>query len=355
MDKPMEILSHFVTEPKIVVLRDGHINDTYLTLPHKYIIQRINTRVFTNFDKLMDNIFSVTEFLKKKIVKEGGDPERETLTFVKTKDGKNYYTTDDGEVYRAYIYVDDAFSINRVTEPKQLFYTGKAFGKFQNMLSDYPAETLFDVIPDFHNTRKRYNDLKQAIKEDRAGRADSIKEDIEFALSQESYIDIVTNALKDGTLPSRVTHNDTKINNVLFDRDTKEGVCVIDLDTVMSGSMLFDFGDALRIGASTADEDETDLSKVWFDLTCFKQFAKGYLSQCRDILTKSERDLLAFSAKLMTYECGIRFLTDYLNGDVYFKIHREGHNLDRARNQFKLVKDIENKMEEMKNIINNIK
>ena len=349
------ILDQFVSECRIAPYGDGHINDTYLTSSKQFILQKINTNIFKDYERLMGNIDGVTSFLKEKIVAAGGNPERETLTVVKTKDGKNFYKTEDGDVYRMYIYITDSVSVTNVTDPEQLYHAGKAFGKFQYMLADYPAAELFEVIPDFHNTRTRFEALKEAINNDIAGRKHLVEKEIEFALSQEYYIDTVVDGLASGELPLRVTHNDTKINNVLFDKDSNEGVCVIDLDTVMPGSLLYDFGDALRAGATTGAEDETDLSKVWFDIYAFKNFAKGFLEYTNESMTEREAELLPLSAKLLTYECGIRFLTDYLNGDTYFKIHREHHNLDRARNQFKLVQDMENKEAEMKSIIAQIR
>ena len=219
------------------------------------------------------------------------------------------------------------------------------------LLDDYPAKTLFETIVNFHNTPSRVNDLKEAIKNDKAGRAASVQKEIDFALDCAEFASVVTDGLSDGSIPLRVTHNDTKINNILFDEKTGEAICVIDLDTVMPGSALYDFGDALRMGASTGAEDEVDLDLVNFDCESFKSFAKGYLSEMKDKLCQREIELLPFSAKLLTYECGIRFLTDYLNGDTYFKIHREHHNLDRARNQFKLVYDIAKKENELSEII----
>lgn len=353
-DNLAEILKQFVSDSIINPYGDGHINDTYLTSSENFILQKINTGIFNDPDKLMENIVNVTGFLKKKISEKGGDPKRETLTVIKTKDGKNYYRTENGNSYRLYIYIDNSYSVSVAENPFQLYNAGKAFGRFQSMLNDYPASTLYEVIPNFHNTRMRFNDFLKAVENDTAKRASLCKDEIDFVLSGKDCIDIITDGIKNGDIPLRVTHNDTKINNVLFDKSNNDGLCVIDLDTVMPGSMLFDFGDALRSGAATAAEDEKDLSKVWFDLYAFKNFAKGYLEETAPILTKREIELLPMSAKILTYECGMRFLTDYLNGDTYFKVHREGHNLDRARTQFKLVKDIENKYEEMQNIIKNI-
>lgn len=349
------ILDQFVSDCRIAPYGDGHINDTYLTSSKQFILQKVNTNIFKDYEKLMGNIEGVTSFLKEKIIAAGGDPERETLTVIKTKDGKNFYKTEEGDVYRLYVFIKDSVSRTVVTDPVQLYHAGKAFGKFQYMLADYPAGELFEVIPNFHNTRKRFEALKEAIENDIAGRKHLVEKEIEFALSQEYYIDTVVDGLASGEIPLRVTHNDTKINNVLFDKDTEEGVCVIDLDTVMPGSLLYDFGDALRAGATTGAEDETDLSKVWFDIYAFKNFAKGFLEYTNESMTEREAELLPLSGKLLTYECGIRFLTDYLNGDTYFKIHREHHNLDRARNQFKLVQDMEKKEAEMKSIIAQIR
>ena len=348
-----EILKQFAVKAKVEPYGNGHINDTYCSAYPRYILQRINTGIFKNPDELMENIENVTAFLRKKIVENGGNPERETLTVIKTVDGKNCYKFDENNVFRMYLFVEDSKSIESSKTPEDLYEAGVGFGRFQRMLSDYPADTLHESIKDFHHTPKRVEALKQAIVENKAGRAESVKAEIEFALEQSVWADKVINGIGDGLIPLRVTHNDTKINNILFDQKTGKAVCVIDLDTVMPGSMLYDFGDALRMGGSTGAEDETDLDKVWFDETAFEAFAKGYLSEMKDDLTEAELELLPFSVKLLTYECGIRFLTDYLNGDTYFKIHRPKHNLDRARNQFKLVADIAGKEERLREIVAN--
>lgn len=319
---------------------NGHINDTYRVEGSKYILQRINTSIFKNPDELMTNIENVTAFLRKKIAAAGGDPERETLTFVPTVTGENLYKPDDSSAFRVYKFITGTKTIEDSKNPDDLYAAGVGFGHFQKMLADYPAETLFETIKDFHNTPKRVEALKEAIRNDVAGRAESVKAEIDFALENAAWADAVVKGIEDGTIPLRVTHNDTKINNILFDEETGKALCVIDLDTVMPGSALYDFGDALRMGGSTAAEDETDLDKVWFNETAYEAFAKGFLSELKDSLTPREIELLPLSVKLMTYECGIRFLTDHLNGDTYFKIHRPNHNLDRARNQFKLVADI---------------
>ncbi len=348
---PNEILSKFNISSEIKEFGNGHINDTYCTESPKYILQRINTEIFKKPEELMANIENVTSFLKKKIQDNSGNPERETLTVIKTADGKNYYKYNDNNAFRVYKFIDDTKTIEFNASLTELESFGKAFGRFQKMLDEYPVENLYETIKDFHNTPERVAALKKAIKDDACKRVSSVKEEIEFALEGEKYADTVIKAIESKNVPVRVSHNDTKINNVLFDMKTNEAVCVIDLDTVMPGSMLYDFGDALRVAGSTASEDETELDKVMFRKDAFESFALGYLSEMKNFLTETEIELLPFSVKLMTYECGIRFLTDYINGDTYFKIHRENHNLDRARNQFKLVREISQIEDELKKII----
>ena len=338
-----EILGHFDIGAVTESYGNGHINDTFLVTMPRYILQRINTSIFRNPEELMENIENVTGFLREKLREAGEDFERGTLQVVPAKDGGSFYNVDDDIVFRVYRFVVGTKSFENRKTPKDLYEAGVGFGHFQKLLADFPVEKLHETIQDFHHTPKRIEALREAIRQDRAGRAGSVQREIDFALENASWADCVVKGMEAGRIPVRVTHNDTKINNILFDRDTGKAVCVIDLDTVMPGSMLYDFGDALRIGGSSAAEDETDLDKVWFEEGAFEAFAKGYLSEMRETLTEAEMALLPLSVKLMTYECGIRFLTDYLNGDTYFKIHREHHNLDRARNQFKLVADIGNK------------
>ncbi len=355
MSVKMEVLNkQFNLKNDVNEYGNGHINDTYLANRSQYIIQRINTNIFKNPYELMMNIERVTDFLRDKIVQDGGNPERETMTIIKTKDGNNYYEDEDGNCFRVYKFVEGSLPIETPQNTNDLYEAAKGFAKFQKRLADFPADTLHETIKDFHNTPVRFETLKNAIKDDVAGRAAEVESEIEFALAQEEWISAVVNGLADGTIPLRVTHNDTKINNILFDAATRKSLCVIDLDTVMPGSMLYDFGDALRVGAATAAEDEAALDKVTFDLEAFEAFAKGYAEEMSGELTDREIELLPLSAKLLTYECGIRFLTDYLQGDTYFKIHRPKHNLDRARAQFKLVMDIESKMEQMVEIINKL-
>lgn len=347
-----EICSHFDVYTEITNHGNGHINDTYLceTDPG-FILQRINTDVFKNPYELMENIANVTEHLRKRISESGGNPDRGTLALIKTRDGENFYKADDKNYFRMYNYLENTETIEIPEHPERMYKTGKAFGKFQRMLDDFEASKLYETIVDFHNTPVRVEQLRAAIANNASGKLDSVKAEVAFALKYAKYADYIVKEIENGTVPVRVTHNDTKLNNVLFDKNTGEGICVIDLDTVMPGSVLYDFGDALRFGASTAAEDETDLSKVEFDLEMFEAFAKGFLEETASCLTQKEKELLPISALLLTYECGTRFLADHINGDVYFKIHRENHNLDRARTQFKLVADIESKLDNMTEII----
>ena len=349
-----DVVKEFAVSPHVERYGNGHINDTYLVTQDRYILQRINTNIFKDPYGLMENIENVTVFLREKIVMMDGDPERETLSVIPTIHGESCYKYDENNYFRMYKFVENTVAIENDKTYETLYQAGRGFGRFQKMLDDFPVEKLHETIKDFHHTPKRVEALKTAIAQDAAGRAADVQEEIRFALDHADFTHAVVNGLEEGTIPLRVTHNDTKINNILFDENTLEAVCVIDLDTVMPGSALYDFGDALRIGGSTGAEDEVDLDKVSFDLEAFRAFAKGYCGEMGEKLTPREVELLPLSAKLMTYECGIRFLTDYLNGDTYFKIHRPGHNLDRARNQFKLVADMDAKQEAMKEIIQEV-
>ena len=337
---------------------NGHINDTYIVataLPgggvRRYVLQRINHNVFKSPEDVMQNIRRVTQHLRRKVIERGGDPEREIMNLVPTRDESFLYKSESGEYWRSYLYVEGARTYNAVEEPRHFFGAGEAFGRFQSLLSDFPAETLIETIPKFHDTPSRLKDLVSAVERDAANRAKDVKQEIEFALERAGDAPVVVDLLAQGEIPLRVTHNDTKLNNVLIDEVTGQGICVLDLDTVMPGSTLYDFGDAIRFGASTAAEDERDLSKVGIDLDLYRQFTRGYLSTASDFLTERELELLPFSAKLLAYELGMRFLTDHLNGDVYFRIHRPNHNLDRARAQFRLAESIEQHMDEMLRIV----
>ena len=337
---------------------NGHINDTFLVSPQskdsdskRYILQRINIIVFKNPDKLMENIKNVTGFLHEDILKNGGNPDRETLTVLPDKQGESMVKDSEGGCWRLYLFIERSMSYDTVDNPIVFHNAGAAFGRFMKRLAEYPAETLYETIPRFHDTKKRLADLQQAVKEDKVCRVKDVKREIDFFMNHKEECSILTDLLKKGELPLRVTHNDTKLNNVLFDKISGQGICVIDLDTVMPGLSLYDFGDSIRFGANTAVEDEIDLSKVSLSLDLFREYTTGYLAETSDVLTPLERELLPMGAKLMTLECGMRFLTDYLSGDVYFKTHRTGHNLDRARTQFKLVADMEQKWDTMKKIV----
>ncbi|HOD02759.1 MAG: N-acetylhexosamine 1-kinase [Firmicutes bacterium ADurb.Bin300] len=343
-------------------VNNGHINDTFvIEFENKFgeinsfLLQKINVSVFKNPDELMKNILGVTDFLKKKIIKSGGDPDRECLTVIKTKDGQPFFYDERFGHWRCYNYISDSYSIDFISSPEVFMNAAKAFGKFQKMLSDYPIDTLYDTIPNFHNTSSRYADFINAVEQNLSGRLDTCLPEVEFAKARKADADVLVNLLNKGKLPLRVTHNDTKLNNVMFDKASGESICIVDLDTVMPGLSLYDFGDSIRFGANTAAEDERDLSKVSLDLELFELYVRGYLSQAGDSLTEREINYLPFSAKLMTYECGMRFLTDYINGDKYFRVHFPDHNLVRCRTQFALVADIEQKLEKMKRIIENAK
>lgn len=306
-------------------LGNGHINDTYcITCRHgRFVLQRINHHIFQDPVALMDNVVRVTTHL--------GSPR-----LIRTTDGRPYYRDGTGNFWRMYSFIENARTFDTVESPRQAFEAAKAFGRFQQSLADLPAPRLHETIPDFHHTPKRFAALQQAIAADAQNRAQSAAAEIEFARRHES----MTGTLINGQLPERITHNDTKFNNVLFEDATGAAVCVIDLDTVMPGLVLYDFGDMVRSATSPAAEDERDLTKVRMHWQMFEALARGYLEAAGSFLTKVERHLLAFSGKLITFEVGIRFLTDYLNGDTYFKVHRSGQNLDRCRTQFKLVESI---------------
>ncbi len=336
----------------------GHINDTFViefvdvnNKCTKYLLQKINTNVFKNPDELMQNVIGVTEFLKEKIKTNGGDTQRETLTVFKTKDGKNYYTSEDGGTWRIYNFIDDTYSLNEINNPSEFRDAAYSFGTFQKMLADYPIDTLFDTIPNFHNTASRFNDFKTAVSENISGRKDEVSDEIRFVLDRADDCKVLVNLIENNKIPVRVTHNDTKINNILFDKNTKKGICIVDLDTVMPGLSLYDFGDSIRSGATTAAEDEKDIEKVKIDLELYKAYVDGYLKAAGSSLTENEIKYLTFSAKLLTLECGMRFLSDYLNGDTYFKTNYPEHNLVRTRTQFKLVKEIEEHFDEMEKIV----
>lgn len=355
-----EIASKFQMEgevAEIIPFGSGHINDTFRITcslegggSKKYILQKMNDSIFKNPKQLMENVMNVTAFLRKKIIAANGDPDRETLNVIPTKDGENYLDCGD-ECWRMYIFIENAFCYDEVKTKEDFYYSAVAFGNFQRMLSDYPAETLHETIVNFHNTVSRFADFKKAVEEDACGRAKEVEAEIKFIMEREQVAHIICDALEEKRIPLRVTHNDTKLNNVMIDEKTGKGLCVIDLDTVMPGSALYDFGDSIRFGASTGAEDEPDLDRVSLDLELFEAYTKGFLEGCAGSLTEEETRLFPSGAKVITFEQGMRFLGDYLQGDIYYKTHRPGQNLDRARTQLKLVADMEKKWEEMERIV----
>ena len=325
----------------------GHINVTYLVVTatgHRYILQKINHHIFRNVPALMENISSVTNYLRKQM-----DDPRRVLTVVNTNDGSAYYF--DGEGYwRLYEFVEGSICLQQPETPEDFYQSAVAFGEFQQQLNNFPADTLHETIPNFHNTVDRYRIFHEVLTADPMGRAKDVQAEIDFVLAREQEAGTLVRLLGEGKLPLRVTHNDTKLNNVMLDDQTRTPLCVIDLDTVMPGLSAYDFGDSIRFGAATAAEDEKDLSKMEMSLDLFRIFTRGFLKACPG-LTDLEKEMLPMGAKLMTLECGVRFLTDYIDGDHYFSVHREGHNLDRCRTQFKLVADMESKWDRMAQIV----
>lgn len=347
----VEILQHFSLASPPISCRPygaGHINKTYLVETEqgaRYILQKINQNVFRNVEGLMENLRAVTGYLRERV-----QNPREVLQLVDTTEGQACYRAPDGGVWRVFVFTENTICLETIQSPEEFRESAVAFGRFQQLLTDFPAHTLVQTIPNFHNTPDRYRIFKEVLAADPMGRAKNVTEEIAFALAREEEAGTLIRLQEAGELPLRVTHNDTKLNNVLLDADTKKALCVIDLDTVMPGLAAYDFGDSVRFGASSAAEDEQDLSKVHFLPDLYRVFAEGFLEACPG-LTEMERQTLPLGAKLMTLENGVRFLTDYLDGDHYFAIHRPGQNLDRARTQFKLVADMERQWDIMQTVI----
>lgn len=335
--------------PRAARYGEGHINDTFLVEggAKRFILQRVSSAAFKEPDKLMENIVNVTDYLGREIERQGGNPSRETLTVVRTRQGGSSFTDSQGGVWRLFPFVEGTVCYQAAETPELFAASGRAFGRFQRLLRDFPAHTLHDTIPHFHDTEDRLRKFKEAVAADPLGRAADCQEDIAFVLAREKDCSTALQAQREGVLPLRVTHNDTKLNNVLMDARTGQALCVIDLDTVMPGLSINDFGDSIRFGANHNAEDEPDLSKVKFDLDLFSVYTAAFLEEAGQALTEAEVRYLPWGAKLMTLECGTRFLTDHLEGDGYFHISRPGQNLDRARTQFKLVSDMEAVWEEM--------
>ena len=336
---------------------EGHINQTLFVqvstpgAPKRYILQRINTNTFRDPDRLMENICGVTEFLRGKIQQNGGDPARETLHVCPTREGKPYYRASNGECWRVYDFVEDTICLQSVRSAADFCESAAAFGRFQRLLADYPVQKLYETIPHFHDTPKRLADFEAAVQQDPLGRAEGVRKEIDFVLARRADCRYMTDLLAAGQLPLRVTHNDTKLNNVLLDKTTGKGICVIDLDTVMPGLVANDFGDCIRFGANDCAEDEPDTRKVHFSLPLYEAYTRSFLEVVGDALTPLERQTLPWGARLMTLECGMRFLADYLEGDHYFHIQRPAQNLDRARTQFKLVADMETCWQELQRAV----
>ena len=347
-----EIAARFAVNGRVAYCErygNGHINETYLVETDggaRYILQKINDTVFQNVPALMENVSAVTRYLRART-----DDPRRAMHLVQTTEGADYLRDEAGGWWRMYDFIENSICLQAAETDEDFYQSAVAFGEFQRELSEFPAHTLHETIAKFHDTRNRYVQFREALNADPLGRAASVQTEIEFALAREKNAGELMRLLEEGELPLRVTHNDTKLNNVLLDRETRKPLCVIDLVTVMPGLAAFDFCDSIRFGASTAAEDETDLGKVEMSLELFETYARGFLEACGSALSPLEKATLPLGAKLMTLECGVRFLTDYLSGDTYFRIHRPNHNIDRCRTQFKLVSDMEKKQNEMRAVI----
>ncbi len=356
LEHASEALGHFKIEGTVngcAPYGNGHINSTYIVSCAgtkgngiRYILQAINQNAFKNPDEITSNISKVTAFLK-----ENSNSDRSVMELLPTVDGGYAYRDGDNNYWRMYSFVENSICIDRPDCTEDFKQCAIAFGRFQRSLNDFPADELYETITDFHNTPKRYENFLRAVEQDVCSRAAGVEKEIEFVKQRAEFYYTLYNAYDEGKLPLRVTHNDTKSNNVLLDKDTHKALCVIDLDTIMPGFSVNDFGDAIRFGASTAAEDEKDLDKVKFDLAMFDAYTDGFLEGCGGLLTDSEIMLLPEGSKMMTVECGMRFLTDYLSGDTYFKTTYPEQNLDRCRTQFKLVSEMEANWQAMKNTV----
>ncbi|MGQ9470094.1 MAG: phosphotransferase enzyme family protein [Candidatus Aminicenantales bacterium] len=360
----IEVLAYFdpaTSLDKYEPIGQGHINATYLVEVtggegrKKYTFQRINTFVFQQPELMMANWEKITHHQREKLSEEAGHKgKRQSLCLLLGKDGRSFYRSAKNEYWRAYHYIDRCHTVEVAKNPEQAYEAGKAFGLFQKMVADLNPADIFETIPYFHHTPRRFERFLQALKIANPGRKKRAERAINFALARETVVNVVTAGMASGRLPVRVTHNDTKINNVLFDDETEKGVCVIDLDTTMPGSPLYDFGDLVRTATCQAAEDEVDLGRVKLDLEFFRAVAEGYLSQTADLLMPAEKELLFLAGKLITFTIGLRFLTDYLEGDVYFKISRPEHNLERALTQFQLLSSMEEQEKEMQRVLSSL-
>jgi len=357
------IVKHFCICGELTEIKPllrGHINDTYVLAAKKnkhivrYILQRINHTVFKDPPSVMKNIIRVTEHIQSRMQKIDPLLASRQLTVIGTIDNTCFHKDTDGNFWRVYNFIEDAVAYDTVDSPDLAYEAALMFGWFQKMLIDLPAPALHESICDFHNTPMRLKTFQHVLKEDTCNRAKNAKPEIKYLLDNASICDVLLNLAGKGIIPVRITHNDTKVNNVMLDKSTNKGVCVIDLDTVMPGLSIYDFGDMIRTGATFADEDERDLSKVAMDLPMFEVFVRGFAEQSSHFLTHTEKEHLAFAAKLITFEQLIRFLTDYLAGDIYYKVHREDHNLDRSRTQMKLVRSIVAQEEAMNDVVEKV-
>jgi len=356
-----DVIRHFCFEGKYIgaeELRSGNVNGTYRLFYTKpdgsrsdYILQRINTYAFKKPEQVTSNIVRVTEHLRRTMEEAGENPDNRVLHCIPTREGEFMYHDKQDRYWRAYRYIHSAFAYDRVEKPEHFREAGRAFGEFQRMLSDFTAEDLYETIPHFHDTRRRFYAFVASVAEDKVGRVAELEKEIDFFFDRRKMMGAIVKRIDDGRIPVRVTHNDTKINNIMIDEASGKAVCVIDLDTVMAGSALYDYGDAIRFGASTAAEDEPDTSKISLDLNLFREFTAGFLSEVGDLLTEEEIRCLPLGIKVMTCELAMRFLTDYIDGDLYFRVRSPEHNLIRAHAQMKLLEDVENKTEQMDAII----
>ena len=353
-EQVLDVCSHFAfsgTVADVKICGNGHINSTYIVTAEngkRYILQILNTAIFTDPVGVMNNIVAVTDHIRAGLARAGEDAERGTMRVIRTTDGRNGYADAEGRFWRAYDFVEGTVCRLTLDSPETFARVGEAFGDFQRRLADFDASVLIESIPNFHNTKNRYANFLAALERNASGRAHLIEEEIKFITDRADKCSLIVDALADGSLPLRVTHNDTKLSNILLDETTEEAVCIIDLDTVMPGSALYDLGDSIRSGASSAAEDEPDLDKVHFLPEMFKVYARGFIKGCGGALTEKEISMLPDGGYMLTLEQAIRFLTDYLDGDTYFHVDYPEHNLVRTRTQIKLVADMEACMEEMR-------
>jgi Ser/Thr protein kinase RdoA (MazF antagonist) len=356
-----EISSNFLISGDFIAgipFGSGHINSTFAAtynqegMKVRYIHQRINQKVFKDIPALMNNIYRVTTHLREKLrALDYKDLSRRVLTLILTKDGKTFHIDNEGNFWRTYLFIEKAHTYDIIRSEQHAFQAARMLGQFQRYLADLPLPKLHETIPDFHNSPARFAALEQAIEQDTFNRVKKAKKEIAFTFRFKALVSRLIDLYNKRKIPERVTHNDTKLNNFMLDDETGEAICIIDLDTVMPGLSLYDFGDMVRSAANSGAEDERNLSKVSFRLSIFESLVKGYIEEAREFLNQWELDNLAFSGQLITFEIGIRFLTDFLEGDVYFKVNCEAHNLHRCRTQFKLVEEMERSMEEMERVV----